>query len=131
MYKEVFSLRLMAKRKELDLSQTQVSNDTEINQANISKYETGKLEPNLETLGKLAEYYQVSVDWLLGNQHNGKKGSIMKAALKELVEEMHETVNGAFYQKMNIEETEVAIHEQIDKDYEAILAKYAKEEEAD
>jgi transcriptional regulator with XRE-family HTH domain len=32
----------------------------------ISKYELGKIEPNLNQLGKFAAYYGVSTDWLLG-----------------------------------------------------------------
>ena len=70
MYKEVFCLRLKAARKELGISQLDVSKDTGINQSKLSKYENGNLEPDLETLGKLANYYQVSIDWLLGNPHN-------------------------------------------------------------
>lgn len=74
MYKEVFALRIKAIRNELGLTQTQVSKDTEIDQSRISKYETGELQPDLEKLGKLANYYEVSIDWLLGNPHNGKRG---------------------------------------------------------
>ena len=74
MYKEVFAIRIKAIRKELGLTQNQVSKDTEIDQSRISKYETGELQPDLEKLGQLANYYQVSIDWLLGNPHNGKTG---------------------------------------------------------
>lgn len=74
MYKEVFAIRIKAAREELGISQIQVSRETEIAQSDISKYETGKLEPDLEKLGKLANYYEVSIDWLLGNPHNNKRG---------------------------------------------------------
>lgn len=74
MYKEVFAIRLKQSREDLKLSQLDVSKELEINQSKLSKYENGQLEPNLETLGKLANYYQVSIDWLLGNPHNGKEG---------------------------------------------------------
>ncbi len=67
MYKEVFPVRIKAKRQELGLTQMKVSADTGINQSKISKYETGALEPDLENLGILANYYQISLDWLLGN----------------------------------------------------------------
>lgn len=67
MYKEVFPVRIKAKRQELGLTQIKVSADTGINQSKISKYETGALEPDLENLGILANYYQISLDWLLGN----------------------------------------------------------------
>lgn len=74
MYKEVFALRIKAVRNDLDLSQIQVSNDTGIHQSYLSKYENGTLEPSLEQLGILANYYQVSIDWLLGNPHSYKRG---------------------------------------------------------
>ena len=33
-------------------------------------YETGRREPDIETLKILAEYFNVSVDYLLGNSDN-------------------------------------------------------------
>ena len=74
MYKEVFAIRLKQKREELGLSQLDISKELCINQSKLSKYESGKLEPNLETLGLLANHYEVSIDWLLGNPHNGREG---------------------------------------------------------
>ena len=74
MYKEVFKLRIKSIRDELGLSQIKVSADTGIHQSYLSKYENGTLEPSLEQLGILANYYEVSVDWLLGNPHANKRG---------------------------------------------------------
>ena len=73
MYKEVFQMRIKAAREELGLSQVKVATETGIHQSYLSKYENGQLEPNLEQLGVLANYYEVSIDWLLGNPH-GRKG---------------------------------------------------------
>lgn len=66
MYKEIFATRLKAKRDEIGLSQNEVSQLTDIPQAKISKIENGKQEPSLEDLGKLAQLYNVSINWLLG-----------------------------------------------------------------
>lgn len=66
MYKEVFQARIKAIRIEKCLSQKEVEEYTNIKQSNISKYENGNLEPDIEQLGILAEYYKVSTDWLLG-----------------------------------------------------------------
>lgn len=74
MYKEVFALRVKAARKELGLSQIKVSKETGIDQSRLSKYESGELEPNLEKLGILANYYEVSIDWLLGIPHKERIG---------------------------------------------------------
>lgn len=74
MYKEVFKIRIKQIRQELGLTQNQVSKETEIDQSRISKYESGELQPDLEKLGILANYYEVSIDWLLGNPYSGKRG---------------------------------------------------------
>lgn len=76
MYKEVFAIRIKAIREELGLSQIKVSTETGIHQSYLSKYENGCLEPSLEQLGQLANYYQISIDWLLGNPHSTKRGEI-------------------------------------------------------
>lgn len=66
MYRENFSIRIKEARIEAGYIQEQVAAETGISQQNLSKYENGKLEPDLEKLGKLAQFYNVSIDWLLG-----------------------------------------------------------------
>ncbi|MDR2568953.1 MAG: helix-turn-helix domain-containing protein [Oscillospiraceae bacterium] len=66
MYREVFSQRLKKARENTGFTQREVSRDTGISQPSIAQYETGAREPDIETMGRLAEFYGVSVDWLLG-----------------------------------------------------------------
>lgn len=65
MYKEAFAERLKKARKDTGFTQAEVAKELKIAQATIANYEIGNREPNLETLGFLAEFYGVSVDWLL------------------------------------------------------------------
>lgn len=53
-------------RKLAEYTQMQVSDLTGISRENIAKYETDKVEPSIETLGTLAQFYNVSLNWLLG-----------------------------------------------------------------
>ena len=53
-------------RKEKNLSQKQVSTDLGISQALLSLYENGIRECGLDFLVRVAEYYNVSCDFLLG-----------------------------------------------------------------
>ena len=53
-------------RKERKLSQKKVAADLGIAQAPLSHYENGKREPGLNFLVQAADYYGVSVDYLLG-----------------------------------------------------------------
>lgn len=66
MYKENFAQRLKKARTDAGYTQQQVSRETGISQSQLTKFETERLEPSLETLGILAQFYNVSIDWLLG-----------------------------------------------------------------
>lgn len=63
-------LRLKELRKKSKVSQIKLQMDTGIEQALISKYETGKRVPPTETLIVLAEYFNVSIDYLVGRTDN-------------------------------------------------------------
>lgn len=68
MYAEAFPSKIKKARENTGFTQREVAKEINLPQSTIAKYETGKLEPNLETLGKLADFYNVSVDWLLGTK---------------------------------------------------------------
>lgn len=59
--------RLKYARDLVNKSQTQVSKDTGINNKTLSGYERGVSEPDLKTLKLLSDYYNVSLNYLLGN----------------------------------------------------------------
>lgn len=62
--------RLRALRKQRGFSQTEVGNQIGIAQALLSKYENGLRLPPTEALIKLADFYGVSVDYILGRTEN-------------------------------------------------------------
>lgn len=53
-------------REDNDKTQTDIANYLNIKQTTYSKYELGKINIPIEVFIKLAEYYNVSVDYLLG-----------------------------------------------------------------
>ncbi|MBQ9557509.1 MAG: helix-turn-helix transcriptional regulator [Clostridia bacterium] len=57
--------RLKQLRKSRGLTQLAVQMKTGIEQALLSKFENGERVPPTETLVKLADFYEVSVDYLL------------------------------------------------------------------
>ena len=69
MYKEVFPDRIRKARHNTGLTQREVSQETKILLSKIAKIETGFQEPDLETLGILSDFYNVSIDWLLGTRN--------------------------------------------------------------
>jgi len=48
------------------LTQTELANEVNVKPFSISRYETGLQYPSIETLLKLSETLNVSVDYLLG-----------------------------------------------------------------
>lgn len=61
-----FSNRLIALRKERGLTQAELAKATHLQRSTLSGYETEGKEPNFETLCALAEYFNVTTDYLLG-----------------------------------------------------------------
>ncbi|MGN0817604.1 MAG: helix-turn-helix domain-containing protein [Candidatus Coproplasma sp.] len=61
-----FGENLRALRKFRELSQDELANALNIGQSTISQFETDESSPKPETLVKLADYFGVSVDYLLG-----------------------------------------------------------------
>ncbi len=66
MYREIFKEKLKKARQETGYTQRDVAAMTGIKQSTIASYETGRTEPDIENLGILADFYQVSADWLIG-----------------------------------------------------------------
>lgn len=66
MYKEIIQQKLIKAREEIGMTQREVA--TRINEppSKIAKIETGYQTADVETIGKLAELYEVSFDWLFG-----------------------------------------------------------------
>lgn len=58
--------KLKELRKLKGVSQEKLAEALNTSRSNISKYENGQLEPNIETLRKLCNFYEVSADYLLG-----------------------------------------------------------------
>jgi transcriptional regulator with XRE-family HTH domain len=59
-------LRLRQLREQAQLTQSQLGDKIGQTKSNISKYERGELEPNIQTLFVLANVFDVTVDYLLG-----------------------------------------------------------------
>lgn len=63
---DLFAKRLTQLRKEKDLKRQQVADDLCITRASLEFYEKGKRKPDIEMTARIAKYFQVSADYLLG-----------------------------------------------------------------
>ena len=62
----MFQQRIRDLREDRDLSQRELANYLQLHQTTYSDYELGRLNIPVPVLHKLADFYHVSVDYLLG-----------------------------------------------------------------
>lgn len=62
----MFSTRLTELRKNKNLTQQDVADHLKISRSTYAQYETGRREPDFNTLQTLADFFGVTTDYLLG-----------------------------------------------------------------
>lgn len=62
----MFSERLKQLRRKRGITQIQFAQDFNISKGTIGMWETGRREPDFETATRIADYFHVSMDHLLG-----------------------------------------------------------------
>ncbi len=63
-------MRLKELRKSKKISQIKLGLELNMSQNTISRYETGEREPSIADLIRIADYFGVSVDYLLERTNN-------------------------------------------------------------
>ena len=63
---------LKYQREKRNKTLKQIEQDTEISTANLSRWENGKVLPNIDFCVILADYYGISLDELIGRDTNDK-----------------------------------------------------------
>ncbi len=56
--------------QEKNITPYRVSKDTGVTQTTLSDWKTGRATPKTVTLQKIADYFGVSLDWLVGSSDN-------------------------------------------------------------
>ncbi|SDN28274.1 helix-turn-helix domain-containing protein [Paenibacillus jilunlii] len=86
----MFSIRLKELRKKKGLTQKEAALQLSIPRTTYSGYERGTSEPDFNTLNKLARFYEVDSNWLLGDKKESEytlPEEIMVRIIKEAEEE--------------------------------------------
>lgn len=83
-----FRERLKDLRKRKGLSQVALSERLGLSKSTIGAYETGDITPSLEALNTIADFFNVGLDYLLGEDD----GSMyyLQPEVAELAKELHE-----------------------------------------
>lgn len=71
------NIRLL--REERNISQKQLADVVGISQQSINKYENHNVQPDIETLKRLAVYFDTSIDFLVGHTEKRHKSGNVEA----------------------------------------------------
>lgn len=89
--------RIKDLREDADMRQIDLANAVGIDQRTISNYETGKTYPDSFALIKLADYFNVSIDYLVGrtdyNMFIKEEQNILINQIREDAEKLHESLH--------------------------------------
>lgn len=81
--------RITSLRKQAGLTQEELAKKLNVSRSALSQYELGTRDPNYELLIKIANFFEVTTDYLLtgkelNSSSNPHKGDLMDQALKVL-----------------------------------------------
>ena len=96
--------RIRQLRKENNLTQYEFGTLFGLYDSTISMYETGRRTPEYETIVKIADYFNVSIDWLLGRVENKNLIVIDKENMPEALKNI-----GVEYLKLAMEMNQQSI----------------------
>lgn len=100
-------------RKKNKLNQTELAKGIGVSASAIGMYEQGRREPDHETLLKLANFFQVSTDFLLGNPtalEQQDRAVLAELILHNLTSEKALKLNTEHFTKEDYEKMSAAIH---------------------
>ncbi|MCG3230474.1 helix-turn-helix domain-containing protein [Bacillus subtilis] len=100
-----FGHKLKTLRKQRGLTQKELAEKLFLSQSSITRFEKDEILPTSETLSKIANYFDVSIDFLLNRpQTNPKKNSNLEKAFNEAIEELKDEETLLFMKNGDIDE---------------------------
>ncbi len=88
-------------RENKKMTQNEIANILDVSPATVSKYESGALEPNIESLKRLSELFEISIDELLNDEE--EKFDISKInVLDTLREQKDMKLKGNLYHQTQV-----------------------------
>jgi transcriptional regulator with XRE-family HTH domain len=110
----MLSKRLKQLRDEINLTQEELAKLLNLSRGTYAHYELGKRQPDYDTLMSIANFFEVSVDYLLGNSDSRNSNT------------SDEIVTKAFSLKEGVTELPQEALDQIDEYIRLMKLKYKK-----
>lgn len=126
-----FGGRLKRLREELDLTRAELAEKIGIKYYTLSKYETDERFPDKETLIMLSDYFNVSLDFLLGKTdiRNQKEEDILKDILNSIAKALRDKGAIGSDEDLSKEAMELLLKYGLDAGSEIIAARKKKQED--
>lgn len=86
-------LKLRELRKKCGLTMKELGAEIGVAESTISQYETGKRQPDYETLLKLGEFFGVSIDYILTGEETKKAPTLTKKDERDIASKLDEIMN--------------------------------------
>jgi transcriptional regulator with XRE-family HTH domain len=109
-------------RKSIGITQKELAEQLNISPSTIAMYESGRRDPDTETLQKIANFFDVSVDYLLGLDIK-KKRSTEAQDFEQNVKKLDENVGIVFNDLAGLDDEDFEQFKQI---YEFLKSKKKK-----
>lgn len=88
-------------RENKKMTQNEIADILDVSPATVSKYESGALEPNIESLKRLSELFEISIDELLNDEE--EKFDISKINVLDILREQKEMkLKGNLYHQTQV-----------------------------
>lgn len=88
--------RLKKLRTEKRITQEELGRKVNVTKVSISGYENGNRSPDTETLQRLADYFKVSTDYLLGrtdNQYSAELPNLTEKDKNDIAKDLEKIIN--------------------------------------
>ncbi|HSH25451.1 MAG TPA: helix-turn-helix domain-containing protein, partial [Massilibacterium sp.] len=111
-------------RNEKGISQRELADRLKINRSTYARYETSATQPDFETLKLLANFYDVTIDYILGNSDR-KEPTIEEKLSKEL--RLRDGENIYFYDMEGLDDEDIEMLKKQIELYREMAEKRKKE----
>ena len=97
----MFAQRLKQLRTEKKINQIELAREIDVTQGTVGNWETGKRVPDAQMLHKIAEYFSVTIDFLLGYETDDTELVLLARNLSGIPEEDRNNLINAFKDTYN------------------------------
>ncbi len=95
MFNNIMGTRIRYLRKKANLTQIELANILNVSNTTLSQYESGQRIPGDDIKIKISDYFNVSIDYLLGNSEQRQTPTAVPISPSSALQEIEKILNDA------------------------------------